>query len=103
MMICDLVPVFVLDRSMTQVINTMSSTVCTINRRSVHVNKNVCPQYKITIFGSLLSQKEMKLGSAKINLVPLWLGITHNGEKDKYFLQKIKCHTHWMVPYLAVM
>ena len=86
-------PVFVLGSSTNQLINTMSSTVCTKNRRSVHMNKNVCPQYKITIFGSLQSQKEMKLGSAKINLVPLWLGITLEGEKDKYFLQKIKCHT----------
>ena len=102
-MICDLVPVFVLGSSTNQLINTMSSTVCTKNRRSVHMNKNVCPQYKITIFGSLQSQKEMKLGSAKINLVPLWLGITLEGEKDKYFLQKIKCHTCWMVPCLAVL
>jgi len=27
----------------------------------------------------------MKLGSAKINLFPVWLGITHEGEKDKVF------------------
>ena len=93
MMICDFVPVLILDRSMNQVINTTSSALYTKNRRSVHMNKNVCPQYKITIFGSLPPQKEVKLGSAKINLVPLWLGITHEGEKDKYFLQKMKCHT----------
>jgi len=63
-MICDLVPVFVRDRGMNQVINTMSSAVCTKNR-SVHMNKNTCPQYKITIFGSLQSQKEMTLGRPK--------------------------------------
>ena len=93
MMICDLVPVFVLDRCTNHVINAMSSTVRTKNGRSVQVNRNVCPQYKITLFGSLQSQKEMQLGPAKMNLVPLWLGITHEGEKDKYFLQKIKCRT----------
>jgi hypothetical protein len=102
-MICDLVPVFVRDRSTNQVINTMSSAVCTKNRRSVPMNKNTCPLYEITIFESLQTQKEMKLGPAKINMVPVWLGITHEGEKDKYFLQKINCHTCWMVLCLAVL
>jgi hypothetical protein len=77
---------------MNQVINTMSMAMCSKNRRSEQTNKNICPQYKITIFGSLQSQKDMKLGLAKINLVPLRLGISHEGEKDKYFLQKIMSH-----------
>jgi hypothetical protein len=44
--------------------------------------KNVCPQFKITLFGSLQSQKEMQFGPAEINFVPLWLGITHKGKID---------------------
>jgi hypothetical protein len=55
----------------------MSRTVCTKTEDQYTRTKNVFPQNKITIFGSLQSQKEMKLGSATINYVPVWLGVTH--------------------------
>ena len=71
MMIYDLMPVYVLDRSANQVIITMSSTVCTKRKISTQEQK-VLPQNKITIFASSQSQKrnEISLNQNKLGPSP---------------------------------